>query len=256
MLDRWAGPNPTVFDRLGYHLWFLAFLFCVSLIALPVLLWLRRAQGQRWVARLGELCLHRGGILVFFLPLLVIQMGLRPFTPEAYSWSDFVYYLCFFMIGALFVADERFVRAIRRDWWLALIVGCAAFLSLGATVALGVSETWFGDPGLPGFYLFWAVATLYAWCGIVVMWFVGMRYLDFTNRWLRYAQEAIVPFYVFHQPVIVAVSFYVVQWQTGVTLKMLVIFFGSLAITLAIVELIRLIAPLRALFGMKAARTR
>jgi peptidoglycan/LPS O-acetylase OafA/YrhL len=87
------------------------------------------------------------------------------------------------------------------------------------------------------------------------MWFVGMRFLDISNRWLRYGQEAIVPFYIFHQPVIVAISFYVVQWQVGVTLKMLVIFFGSLAGTLAIVELVaRRVAPLRRLFGMKAGR--
>ena len=252
LLDRWQGPNPTVFDWIGYHLWFLAFLFCVSLVALPVFLWLRRAPGQRWVGRLAELCLHRGGILIFLLPLLIVQMGLRPFAPQSYGWSDFVYYLVFFIIGALFVYDDRFARAVRRDWWLALVLGVAAFLGLGAMVALGFSETWFADPSMPGFYLWWAVATLDTWCWIVVMWFVGMRFLDVTNRWLRRGQEAIVPFYVFHQPVIVVFSFYVVQWQAGVAVKMLVIFFGSLAVTLAIVELlVRRIAPLRALFGMK-----
>jgi hypothetical protein len=52
----------------------------------------------------------------------------------------------------------------------------------------------------------------------------------------------------------VVISFYVVQWQVGVTLKMLVILLGSLAITLTIVELIRRLAPLRALFGMKGRR--
>jgi glucan biosynthesis protein C len=252
LLDRWQGPNPTIFDWIGYHLWFLAFLFCVSLVALPVFLWLRRAPGQRWVGRLAELCLHRGGILIFLLPLLIVQMGLRPFAPQSYGWSDLVYYFVFFIIGALFVTDDRFARAVRRDWWLALVVGVAAFLGLGVMVALGLSETWFADPSLPGFYLWWAVATLDTWCWIVVMWFVGMRFLDVTNRWLRRGQEAIVPFYVFHQPVIIVFSFYVVQWQVGVTVKMLVIFFGSLAVTLAIVELlVRRIAPLRALFGMK-----
>jgi surface polysaccharide O-acyltransferase-like enzyme len=98
------------------------------------------------------------------------------------------------------------------------------------------------------------VATLDTWPWIIVMWFIGMRFLDISNRWLRYGQDAIVPFYVFHQPVIVAISFYVVQWQVGVAFKMLVIFFGSLAITLAVVELIRRIAPLRELFGMKETR--
>ncbi len=252
LLDRWQGPNPTVFDWFGYHLWFLAFLFCVSLVALPVFLWLKREPGQLWVGRLAELCLHRGGILIFLPPLLIVQMGLRPFAPQSYGWSDFVYYLVFFIIGALFVSDDRFARAIRRDWWLALVVGVAAFLGLGVMVALGFSETWFADPSLPGFYLWWAVATLDTWCWIVFMWFVGIRFLDVTSSWLRRGQEAIVPFYVFHQPVIVAFSFYVVQWHTSVTVKILVIFAGSLAVTLAIVELlVRRIAPLRAVFGMK-----
>ena len=49
--------------------------------------------------------------------------------------EHFVYYLCFFIIGALLVSDERFGRAIRRDWWLALIVGVAAFLGPGGLVA-------------------------------------------------------------------------------------------------------------------------
>jgi hypothetical protein len=50
------------------------------------------------------------------------------------------------------------------------------------------------------------VATLDTWPWIVVMWFLGLLYLDISNRWLQYGQEAIVPFYIFHQPVIAAIS--------------------------------------------------
>jgi len=35
VFDRWSGWNPTLSDWLGYHLWFLAFLFAFSLLALP-----------------------------------------------------------------------------------------------------------------------------------------------------------------------------------------------------------------------------
>jgi hypothetical protein len=253
MLDRWQGPNPTIFDWLGYHLWFLAFLFCVSLVALPVLRWLRGTAGQRFVARLSGLCQRRGGFLIFLLPLLLIQLGLRPFAPQSYGWSDFVYYLCFFLLGALFVADEGITRAIRRDWWLALVLAVAAFLGLGTIVALGKSEAWFSDSAVPGFYLFWTVATLDTWGWMLLMWFLGMRFLDLTNRWLRWGQELIVPFYVLHQPAIVVLAYYVVGWDVGVTVKMLVIFFGALAITLAIIELlIRRVPPLCRLFGLRA----
>jgi glucan biosynthesis protein C len=34
------GPNPRVFGVVGYHLWFVGFLFCFSLLSLPVFRWL------------------------------------------------------------------------------------------------------------------------------------------------------------------------------------------------------------------------
>jgi hypothetical protein len=81
-----------------------------------------------------------------------------------------------------------------------------------------------------------------------------MRILNFRNGWLDYGQEAILPFYVFHQPVIVAIAIYVVTWNTGVAPKLLVITGGGLLVTLALYELlVRRIPPARALFGVKAA---
>jgi hypothetical protein len=47
---------------------------------------------------------------------------------------------------------------------------------------------------------------------------VGMRYLNFRNKWLEYGQEAILPIYLLHQPVIIAISFLVVRWDTSAKL--------------------------------------
>jgi peptidoglycan/LPS O-acetylase OafA/YrhL len=81
---------------------------------------------------------------------------------------------------------------------------------------------------------------------------VGMRFLDFTNRQLRYSRKASYPFFFFHQPGIIFGAFYVVQWNVGVPLKLLVVVVGSFAITLGLYELlVRRINPVRALFGMK-----
>ena len=251
-VERFAGWNPTLFGWLGYHLWFLGYLFVDSLLLLPLFEWLKGEAGRRIVSRLARLCEHRGGILVFILPLLLIQLGLRPFFPDERNWADFFYYLLFFLAGYLFYADERFLRAVRRDRWLVLAVGIAALLGLMATVAMGEAETLFSTPSNPGFYLFWACAVVDAWCWCVTMLYVGMRFLDFSNQWTRYGQEAILPFYVLHQPVIFAIAFYVVQWEAGVTVKMLAVTLGSFVVTAALYELlVRRVAPLRALFGMK-----
>ena len=84
------------------------------------------------------------------------------------------------------------------------------------------------------------------------MFYVGMRYLNFTNKWLQYSREATYPFFFFHQPVIVAISFYVVQWDVNLLVKLFVVLIGSFGISLGIYELlVRRINPVRALFGMK-----
>jgi surface polysaccharide O-acyltransferase-like enzyme len=251
-VERFPGWNPTLFGWLGYHLWFLGYLFVDSLLLLPLFEWLKGEAGRRIVSRLARLCEQRGGILVFILPLLLIQLGLRPYFPDERNWADFFYYLLFFLAGYLFYTDERFLRAVRRDRWLVLAVGIAALLGLMATVAMGEAETLFSTPSNPGFYLFWACAVVDAWCWCVTMLYVGMRFLDFSNQWTRYGQEAILPFYVLHQPVIFAIAFYVVQWEAGVTVKMLAVILGSFVVTAALYELlVRRVAPLRALFGMK-----
>ena len=84
----------------------------------------------------------------------------------------------------------------------------------------------------------------------------GLRWLNFSNAGLRYGQEAIVPFYVFHQPVIIVLAFFIVQWAAGVPAKMLAVGLASFGVTIGIYELlIRRIAPLRVAFGVKARRT-
>ena len=55
-----------------------------------------------------------------------------------------------------------------------------------------------------------------------------------------------------HQPVVIVIAYFVVQWNAGVGVKLLIIVFSSFLATLALVELlIRPFRPMRRLFGMK-----
>jgi glucan biosynthesis protein C len=125
-LVRKVELGPRVFAWAGYHLWFLGFLFAYSLIALPLFMWFKRDAGQRtidWLARLGQ---RRGGLLLFVIPLAVIQLVLRPYFPAYTGWADFVTMLAFFVYGYILYADERFAPAIRRDWPLMFATACSA----------------------------------------------------------------------------------------------------------------------------------
>jgi len=108
--------SPEVFGRVGYHLWFLGYLFAFALIALPIFLWLNQDSGKRFVASLVRLANRRGGLLVFVFPLVLVRFVLqRGLTGLWGDWVGFSYTLLFFVSGYILIADERFLRAIRRD---------------------------------------------------------------------------------------------------------------------------------------------
>jgi glucan biosynthesis protein C len=243
--------SPSIFESLGSHLWFLGYLFTFSLIALPLFLWLKTEPGRRAIAWLGKLGERRGGLLVFILPVAAVRMSLQPFFPGYTDWADYAYMLVYFVCGYLLFADERLVRAIRRDWRLALGVGIITTLTILVVVAAG-GQQWVEDSRSLGFYLGWGLVGVNGWCWtLFALWF-GMRFLDFRNRWLDRGQELIVPFYVFHQPPIVVLAFFAVQWQVGLLVQLAVIVLGSLVVTLGLCELVaRRVGPARALFGMK-----
>ncbi|MCC7353855.1 MAG: acyltransferase family protein [Anaerolineae bacterium] len=246
-------PNPRVFGAVGDHLWFLAFLFCFSLLTLPLFHWLEEEKGQRFVSRMARLWEFRGGVLLFILPLLIVRLGLQPLFPQYLNWTDFISFLLFCILGYLLFADKRFTQAIRRDWPVTLTIGVAAFLA-AAAISMATDEF---DlelvPRTPLDWAWWTFFTACSWCWTAFMLFLGMRFLNFSNKWLHYSQEAILPFYVFHLPVIIVIAYFVVQWNVGLVPKLLVVGLGAFAVSLGLYQvIIRRAGPLRFMFGMKA----
>ena len=251
---RLSYPFPKIIGGIGYHLWFLGFLFLYSLVALPLFIWLKGEAGRRFVSRLAGLCEHRGVILLFILPLAAVRLVLQPFSPELQNWADFFYYGAFFVLGYLLFADERFTRAIRRDWPILLGVGIAATL---AGTAIGVSHSFDIEKAPDAFweFLLWGLIVACGWCWAAFFLFIGMRYLDSDSKTLRYGQVTQLPFYVLHQPMILAIAYFVVQWETAIPIKLLVVVLGAFALSIGLVELvIKRVGVLRFLFGMKGGR--
>ena len=93
------------------------------------------------------------------------------------------------------------------------------------------------------------------WGWLLAILGLGSRYLERNNRFLAYANEAVLPFYVLHQTIIISIGFYVVQWSAGIGLKYLVISATSFVAIMVIYELlVRRINVLRFLFGMRLRR--
>ncbi len=250
-----VADGPRFFGAVGYHLWFVGFLFSFVLITLPIFLWLKGEAGKRIILRLAELCEHRGGLLLFILPLAVVRLGIKPFFPYQNDWSDFSFLMSFFLLGYVLFADERFTRAIRRDWPIMLTVGIAAFLAAAAIIFSTGEFDIEAAPHTLLDFIWWGLFTVCSWCWSLFVLFVGMRFLDFSSRWLQYSQDAIVPFYVVQQPVIIVIAFFVVQWEATLLIKLLAVVLSAFVVSIGLYELIiKRVGLLRNAFGMKATR--
>jgi hypothetical protein len=93
---------------------------------------------------------------------------------------------------------------------------------------------------------------LYVWSWLLVVLYVGLRYLNFPHPIETYARESVLPFYVLHHPVVVTVAAFVVTWPLGVWPKFFLIVFISFTLVLTIYEFgIRRVNFMRLLFGLK-----
>ena len=246
------GPNPRIFAVVGYHLWFLGFLFMFSLLALPLFQRLRGRGGRRLISWLAQVCRHRGGILIFVVLPLVARLGLQPFFPYEHDWADFFFLFSFFVIGYLVISDEQLRQAVRRDWPITLGVGTAAFLgAMAITLSTGELSIEAAPRNLQGF-AWWGLFVICGWCWTAFTLFMGMRFLNFSNGLLRYGQQAIVPFFVVHQPAIIVIAYFVAQMNAGLVPKLLIVVVGAFIGSLALYQLvIRRVGVLRVAFGMK-----
>lgn len=242
----WYGFGGN-FAWMGLHLWYLEVLFVFSLLLLPLFRLLRREGAKSVMARLGWLCEKPGAVFLLALPIGCMEclvnlqpggIGRRDFG----GWSPLTY-LVFFCLGYLVACDGRCRAAMERHRVVAVILALAA---LTAGVLLGRS----GHSSRAAGFAF--LRAFHSWFCLVAMFGFGSRYLSFTNGALKYANEAVMPFYVLHQTVIVGLAYFLISWETGVIVKYAVLLLSAFAVMAAAYELaIRRLLVLRFLFGMK-----
>jgi glucans biosynthesis protein C len=170
-----------------------------------------------------------------------------------HDWFEFAWFLACFMIGFVLLSDERFTAAVRRDLWPA-----AGVASISTTLIVAGSPAPLDSASDQGFgSTFLALGFLFAaqgWTLTLIVLNIGMRAARLQRPVSAHLSDAVLPVYVIHQPVILAVAFFVVQWPLAILPKWLVVFGVSLAITLALVELALNTPATRALLGARIGR--
>ena len=250
--------DPYFFNIFYGHLWFLQYLFLISLLVLPLLLFLRSQQGRRFIAKLAGWCDHWGGIFLFLIPLAVVRISLvQFFQGQQHSWAHFLLFTVFFTIGYIIPADERFTEGIKQMGWFYLVLGIVGFAAEG--IFIFVMKYNYANLHHPGgepfslmYVLFNATMSIAGWSWVAVMLSLGAKYLNAKNKLVMYANEAVLPFYIFHQTIILCVGWFFISWDMGVLLKYLIIAVISFALIMTLYGmLVRPFNVMRFLFGMR-----
>jgi glucan biosynthesis protein C len=234
------------------HLWFLAYLFAITLVCAPVLVWLRKPAGRRLTSWLVALACRRGGVLVLAAPLVLTQLVLRPRFPAYQDWADVATYTVAFLWGAIFFSDRRFEVAIRQQVRWLLAGGTLTMLGIGLlTYFTRIRAT--GDAGAqaPAQLAQSFLWSLFVWSWLLAVLYLGIRWLNSPNRIQRYAEESVLPVYVIHHPVVLLIASFVVTWNLGVWPKFAVILVMVAVLTLGIYEFgVRRWRVTRLMFGL------
>ncbi|HLN63079.1 MAG TPA: hypothetical protein VK464_16195 [Symbiobacteriaceae bacterium] len=90
------------------------------------------------------------------------------------------------------------------------------------------------------------------WSSVVAGLYLAGRYLSGYRPALRYWNEALMPFYTLHQPVMVVLGFFMREWALPPVVKFVLLVPVAFAIIMGLFHfVVRPVKPLRLLFGIK-----
>lgn len=247
-LQMFDGIYPTG-NFSWHHLWFLVYLFLISLIISPFLNYLRSntfKNTKNWIIQRTATKLGLNWVLLI---LISSQWFLRQYFPDSThallnDWAYFTYYLIFFLCGFMLFTNDKIINAVanqRRLYFLQTLVFTIIMFSF-----------WVFEIKIIGQDLIYGITEIViAWsCGLTAIGYFKV-YFNKDNKYRKHLNVAIYPFYLLHQPIIVVVAYVVLQWQLPVLVKAVLITILSLVLIIGIYWLVRKFNVLRVAFGMK-----
>lgn len=266
LLRYWTfGPWPAgAFDgwRFGVtwnHLWYLPYVWIYTMLLIVLLPALESPWGQRAIGFVHRL---RGWSLLVLpaLPLLAYNLLLAARFPQNHAlihdWYAHAGYATVFFYGyAIGTHPGLWAELARlRRVSLGVAVSCfAAHLLLGRFEAITDTSHWsafalsadnVGMRALHYFYAWSTIATVLGW---------GHQYLNRPFRWLPYAREAVFPWYILHQSIMLAAAYWLLPLRLGPVLEPSLVLLSTVAGCALLHEyVIRRTRWLRPLFGLDA----
>ncbi len=237
------------------HLWFVAYLWVYSLVlaAIVALLPLRvRASLQSAFEGLFA------GWRLLLLPIAwfaLTRVTLFPIFGETHGLFDDLYnhavYLPLFLFGFALARAEPLWGDIARLWKPALALAVAGYAVVAAVQIAYPGETPAPDDILIPLRI---ARSIQCWGAIVALLALAHLKLHHDGPARRYLTEAVFPFYIAHQTIIVVTGHWLNRHTFGPTAEFAILITATAAGCLATYEIARRVPPLGVLVGLKWGR--
>lgn len=218
--------------------------------------------------RIAGILENKAMLYAVVLPIAVYYITLSPIFESTHGlfddWFNHAFYMTILIYGYTLALSPRILAVVKanRKTSLTIALSCTAALLLcfwlpqrGLSLFPGIPQTSNTENDSLVFFFYLALKSLNLWCCILAIMGYALRHLNFSNGVLKYANEAVYPFYILHQSVMLVIGYYILQWEMGVAGKYFAIATGMFLLTWLLYEtLIRRFAITRFLFGMKPSR--
>lgn len=236
------------------HLWYLAYLFVYTLVFLAIRPLLLLIVNSKYFAKPSLI----GFMLIANVYMLLAWVFIRPEFPTTYAltddWWSHAKYFAFMIIGYFF--------ASRVDIWSSVIQHRRVFVVLGSLCYLFIAIDRNG--GFPFMadafknnlwvqFCYGAVVLCDVWCWILACIGYAGRYLNQNSKWLKYANQAVLPWYILHQSLTILFAANLTQFSLPAGLESIILIALTVLSCYLMFELIRRSSVLRFLFGLKSS---
>lgn len=237
-----------------HHLWFLPYLLIFSLLFTPVFLHFKNNRDNKFLIWVKKQLATPAGFLWFLLPLLMTQLLLKPYFPVSHAlvgdWYALTNYSILFFYGFVFImVKDVFWKSVLEFRRLFVISGIL-FFSFWLFLIVKGDADWME-------YVIPIAKVINSWSWILALFGYSAKYLNKQSPVLSYANQAVYPFYILHQTVIVSLGFYLKDVNWGLGVKSTLLICGTFLFSWILYEfIIRRWDFLRPLFGLKSAKTK
>jgi surface polysaccharide O-acyltransferase-like enzyme len=189
------------------------------------------------------------------IPFIIVQIAVGQSWPNGDQnligdLDNFFLHMLVFIYGYFFCFNTNFWKTVQKNLWLNVVGGVICF-SFGVYIYKTIEEGYLGSHPIAGAGML-ALHGIVFWFCLLAILGLGKRFLNFSNRLLKYATEAALPFYILHQTIIIIIGFYVIQFHIGVFSKYFAILLSSFICTLLVYDVVvKRIPVIRFLFGMR-----